>query len=167
MSSGDQMPRSGNGTGTAYYGRSSERDDGSYVTTVWIVIFYLPIFPLRSERVLPHSVFRRGFGFKRYQYRVLHRVLLDRPSVVRTFLIGWGVLFWYVCLSFVYDFVAHQFWPGSGPVFALLWLGLPFLLWFLGKKWFCAKPILVEFESVPGSGYSVYERARYKDKKRG
>ena len=47
------MPSLLNGTGTAYYGRYRERPDGSYVTTEFFVLFYFPLFPLRSWRVKP------------------------------------------------------------------------------------------------------------------
>jgi hypothetical protein len=42
-----------NGIGTILYGRRDEGTDGSYVTTEWVVLVWVPIFPLRSWRVLP------------------------------------------------------------------------------------------------------------------
>jgi len=47
------MPYTFNGTGTAYYGKRDKEPDGSYITTEWFVLLYLPIFPRRSFRVLP------------------------------------------------------------------------------------------------------------------
>jgi len=40
-----------NGIGTKYYGEADEGLDGSYTTTEWIVILWLPLLPLRSVRV--------------------------------------------------------------------------------------------------------------------
>jgi hypothetical protein len=47
------MPRSFNGCGTRYYGSRDKNPDGSYVTTVWVTLIFVPIIPLRSYRVLP------------------------------------------------------------------------------------------------------------------
>lgn len=48
------MPFTFNGIGTAYYGECDFRPDGSYVTTEWVSLFYLPLFPLRSVRLMRH-----------------------------------------------------------------------------------------------------------------
>jgi hypothetical protein len=42
-----------NGIGTTHYGKRNTEPDGSYITTVWFVLFYLPILPLRSLHVRP------------------------------------------------------------------------------------------------------------------
>ncbi len=44
-----------NGIGTKLYGnREVDPSNGSYVTTKWFTIFYLPIFPLGSFRVIEY-----------------------------------------------------------------------------------------------------------------
>lgn len=40
-----------NGIGTTFYGRRDFRTDGTYITTEWLVFFYLPLIPIRSLRV--------------------------------------------------------------------------------------------------------------------
>jgi hypothetical protein len=47
------MPSTVAGVGTKCWGQRERGPDGSFVTTVWFVVFDLPIFPLRSMRVLP------------------------------------------------------------------------------------------------------------------
>jgi hypothetical protein len=47
------MPITVNGCGTKYYGKRDLMPDGSYITTEWIVIFYIPLIPIRSFRALP------------------------------------------------------------------------------------------------------------------
>ena len=47
------MPSTLNGTGTKYYGKRNVDIGGTYVTTKWVTIFWLPIFPLSSWRVFP------------------------------------------------------------------------------------------------------------------
>lgn len=40
-----------NGFGTSIYGKCDFRPDGSFLTTKWIVIYFLPILPIKSMRV--------------------------------------------------------------------------------------------------------------------
>ena len=47
------MPYTFNGIGTKYYGKRDKEQDGSYITTLFIVFIYFPIIPLGSYRVLP------------------------------------------------------------------------------------------------------------------
>jgi len=45
------MPSTLNGTGTKYYGKREVDIGGTYVTTKWLVIFWVPVLPLSSWRV--------------------------------------------------------------------------------------------------------------------
>jgi hypothetical protein len=45
------VARSFNGFGTAIYGKRDFLPDGSFVTTKWVVFFWIPILPLSSMRV--------------------------------------------------------------------------------------------------------------------
>ena len=58
------MPSSFNGTGTMYYGQRESGPDGSYVTTEWITVAWIPLIPLKSYRVLPNG---DGKNFVVYQ----------------------------------------------------------------------------------------------------
>src|SRR5580765_3754723 len=40
-----------NGSGIRFYGQRDFRPDGSYMTTEWVVLFWVPLIPLRSLRV--------------------------------------------------------------------------------------------------------------------
>lgn len=44
-------PRSLNGIGTTYYGATDRQDNGTFVTTLWIIFVGIPLIPLRSYRV--------------------------------------------------------------------------------------------------------------------
>lgn len=48
--SGDKprMPTLISGFGTAYVGKRDIAPDGSHVTTEWVMLFYLPVIPIRS-----------------------------------------------------------------------------------------------------------------------
>lgn len=41
------------GSGSMFYGHKDVAPDGSYTTTEWFTIFWIPIFPISSFRVLP------------------------------------------------------------------------------------------------------------------
>ncbi len=45
------MTQTTNGFGTKFYGQRDFGHNGSYITTEWIVLALIPIFPLRSFRV--------------------------------------------------------------------------------------------------------------------
>jgi hypothetical protein len=45
------MAASLNGFGTTLYGKRDFQIDGSYITTEWVIILFIPIIPLRSLRV--------------------------------------------------------------------------------------------------------------------
>jgi len=40
-----------NGIGTKLYGKRNFRPDGSFVATLWVVLFWIPLIPLKSVRV--------------------------------------------------------------------------------------------------------------------
>lgn len=44
------MPGSINGTGTMWYGKAQQGEDGSVVVTEWITLLWLPLIPLGSKR---------------------------------------------------------------------------------------------------------------------
>jgi hypothetical protein len=47
------LPYTVRGCGTRYYGERDTAKDGSYTTTEWATLIYLPLLPVRSLRVLP------------------------------------------------------------------------------------------------------------------
>ncbi len=45
------MPSTINGIGTTFIGREDEREDGTYVTTEYVTIFWIPILAIKKYRV--------------------------------------------------------------------------------------------------------------------
>ncbi len=152
------MPRSGNGLGTVHFGRADQRDDGSYVTTVWFAVFFLPIFPIRSERILPLSEFDNGAGHRNLRYSVLENVPRHRPQIIRTYLVGWGILAWYVALWWAYAPVAKWVGGKHDHWIPLIWVVIPFALLLAWQRWFVPRPKLTPVEVRPGSEFSTYRR---------
>ncbi len=56
----DQTPKSAYhniyGIGTTLYGRDEKQSDGSYVTTKWVILFFVPIIPLGSFRIFSQTM---------------------------------------------------------------------------------------------------------------
>lgn len=63
------MPASLNGCGTMYYGRRGATADGSFITTLWITLVYVPLLPLRTYRVRSVGQGANYFFYRSQQYR--------------------------------------------------------------------------------------------------
>ena len=44
-----------NGMGSTLFGHSEPRDDGSYVTTEWFTLLWIPVFPVCRYRLIRHE----------------------------------------------------------------------------------------------------------------
>jgi hypothetical protein len=66
------MPSSVNGFGTKYYGKRDFRPDGSYVTTNFFCLAFLPIIPLHSVRVIPDPK-NSAIPFSKNYYAILEK----------------------------------------------------------------------------------------------
>lgn len=64
------MPSTFNGIGTKYYGQRELADDGSFITTEWFVLAYIPIIPIGSFRVVPTGQSVNYLIYRSNQYLV-------------------------------------------------------------------------------------------------
>lgn len=78
------MPLSFNGIGTKYYGHAEESDSGSYTATEWFIFLWLPIFPLRSWRVL-----RRRKGMDTFLFSNAKFLVKPLPLNMRQVALGY------------------------------------------------------------------------------
>jgi len=127
------MPFTFNGIGTINYGARDFRPDGSYVTTEWVVVAYVPIAPLRSRRIRPAG---QGVYFVVYgssNHYILEETGINGRQVLSIY--GW-------CSSLIASIaLAAQFdaWPLA--VLGVLILPLP---WLLRKR--AVRQMLKEYE---------------------
>lgn len=93
-----------NGCGTTFYGQREFHSDGTYVTTEWIVMIYIPLVPLRSMRVRYTGPSERsikiGFGGPARGYTIYEKTWPNWRQVACTYglvaaTLGW---IWGVCL---------------------------------------------------------------------
>ncbi len=81
------------GTGVALYGSALQNSDGSFVATQWVVIVFLPIFPLKSVRLLPQRDTTPWWKLSSGPFNQLLEVLpLHKPHVIFGYSITFSVL---------------------------------------------------------------------------
>lgn len=86
------------GIGNAFYGRTDvHTSDNSYVTTEWFVLFLLPIFPLRSLRVIKVGKRETSYIVARtasVSYRILGQIPIKNniKQIVTTYLFTYGII---------------------------------------------------------------------------
>lgn len=78
------------GIGTTLYGKRQVHPDGSYVSTKWFIIFFMPTFPICSYRVWRGETNFTGvplviWGHKTY-YQLI-KVGLDKRQVFLTYMV--------------------------------------------------------------------------------
>jgi len=111
------MPSNVNGFGTKYYGQRDFRPDGSYVTTNFFCLAFLPVFPIHSVRVIPDPK-NSWLPFSKNYYAVLEKRWPNPLQVLCVYLVaaaavGMGILFFWKIDPFLKD---------SAPWLALGWV---------------------------------------------
>jgi len=137
------MPASFYGIGSTFYGKRDFREDGSYITTEWLIVVGIPLIPLRSFRVrclLPLRTFKIGHPTR-------HEQGLRRTISVRwRSLVALGAM----DLEVIYDVYERRFPPNWRQViytYGFFALG-PAWVWFLSSWYPSVFPRA--FDSIPG-----------------
>jgi hypothetical protein len=146
------MAYSINGIGTQCYGERDFRSDGSYVTTKWFTILYVPVFPLQSWRVK-----YQGAGEARWNlslgssdtYSIYEKRLPDWRQVSCTY----GYMALLVLWTYAVGTAAFTFFPKALNnalyvflIFAFCTIPVP-TPWIL--RHFARRKIRAEFEAKP------------------
>ena len=79
------LGRSFNGFGTSIYGKRNFQRDGSFTTTQWIILFWIPFIPLKSFRVREAGLARPAFLGWSKSYFVLTRSRPDIRQVINVY----------------------------------------------------------------------------------
>ena len=74
-----------NGIGTRLYGAIDSGPDGSYITTEWVIVLYIPIVPLNSYRVIKEDAANFLIA-SQAKYKTM-KVPLHKKQVLRTYMI--------------------------------------------------------------------------------
>jgi len=81
------MPSNVNGCGTKYYGRRDIQPDGSYITTNFICLLFIPLVPLHSVRVIPDPK-NSSMPFSKNHYLILEKKWPNLIQVLAVYLVG-------------------------------------------------------------------------------
>jgi len=107
------------GIGAMQYGRCDFRADGSYVTTLWFVVLYLPIIPMRSLRMRKTGRVKYYGIQPRSEVEVVEKTRPHRRQILRTY-----AFFATGLVIFLTAALMHAYWlalPGAALA-ALPWL---------------------------------------------
>jgi hypothetical protein len=118
-----RMPFTFNGIGTSLYGARDFRSDGSYITTEWFVFVYVPVLPLKSQRVVATGKNKNYVVYSSSGYAIQERTKICIPQIL-------AVYSWFAV-------VILSFWLASK--FDLWWVAIPGVLtlfapWFLRRR---------------------------------
>jgi hypothetical protein len=92
------------GIGTAFVGKRDFDPDGSYVTTKWFVILYVPIFPIESLRIEmdeSHGRVRGTIMSMTTTYEIQARAKLNWIQVCCVYGFVYGTVAWYYALEWI------------------------------------------------------------------
>ena len=82
------MGQSYNGFGTGIYGKRDFYPDRSFLTTQWIILFWLPIVPVKSMRVLPGAT----SGFLGFSWSTEYAIYSENRPNAKQVLCVYGFL---------------------------------------------------------------------------
>lgn len=91
------IARSVNGFGTAIYGKRDFEADGSFVTTKWVVVVFIPVWPLKSMRVTK-VVKSRWFQWFKHDYRPVSYLVRELEGLCwRQVIFTWAYCLFLCC----------------------------------------------------------------------
>jgi hypothetical protein len=132
-----------NGFGTFYYGHEDARNDGSFVTTRYLVAAMLPIVPLGTERVVLHGL-HDTLTKGRAEYETIEQLPMRWRQVGRTYLKCWLLvpllLVWPLLLlagfaGIVHAIAGKETTSSMMNTIAPVWSGV-FAIYFIGMLWY-------------------------------
>jgi hypothetical protein len=98
------------GIGATYYGKRDVSDNGSYITTEFIVILCFPIIPIRSFRVLPidgNSEWLFGYWSSSVTY-LSKQVPLNVIQVINVYLCAFLFIIIFPILAYCMAFISDS-----------------------------------------------------------
>ncbi len=134
------MPYSFQGIGTEFIGERDFAPDGSYVTTEWFVFLAIPVFPIRSLRVIQVPDFSGSAFTLSYPVQTIResfQVLETSAPCLKQVLSVYGFVFflaaWYT--SACWFAIKNRFSEGLLIPYVAIMLGLPWgLPWLLRRR---------------------------------
>lgn len=107
--------------------------NGLYRVTLWITLFFIPIFPLTSRIVRPfkiqNSSVNRVLIGDSFGFDIIGQESLRLANVIRTYILGWSLAF--VALTPVVLCVQYgqKYWPNGGSPEWFVFLTVTCIIW--------------------------------------
>lgn len=107
--------------------------NGLYRVTLWITIFFIPIFPLTSRVVRPFKIqdssVNRVFIGDSFGFDIIGQEPLRLPNVIRTYILGWSLAL--LALAPVVLCIQHgqNYWPNGGSPEWFVFLTVTSIIW--------------------------------------
>ena len=144
------MATSFNGFGSAFYGQRDFRNDGSHLTTEWVILAYFPFVPMRSLRVIPDRQKDQNLiVYTSSSFVVVETLPCDRNQVLCVY----GFVLLCICWAVVLIRSLIELngnWPNHAMIvyFLAVILGIvPMILpWYL--RWRVKRDVVVTAEAV-------------------
>lgn len=86
-----------NGMGSALIGHSESNDDGSYITTEWFTILWIPIFPVCRYRLIKH---KESSNLLHREYTIIEKLPPQSTDTVKVY--GFTVAILLVIIGLAY-----------------------------------------------------------------
>lgn len=122
------MANSFNGIGTSYYGQSKFEQDGSYVTTKWFILGFLPIIPMASARVNYVGTSGIPFFSRTSSFELVEELPIDWLQVLKTW------LYTIFIIALVSGVMTSNKPPAFKIIIVALGVFLPHMLRFVARK---------------------------------
>ena len=91
-----------NGIGTSFFGESERNEDGSYISTKWVVRGYIPLIPIASYRIYSEYTDQTLFGQTKttnYQERKIPLYWPQIRSIMLSIYLGISSLIFFIWLA--------------------------------------------------------------------
>lgn len=82
-------PKSFAGCGTKFYGAADKKGDESFITTEWFGLFYVPLIPIQSYRVIHLSSATKNYGASittTINYSIIEKLRLYTAQILKVYL---------------------------------------------------------------------------------
>ncbi|MGA9069464.1 MAG: hypothetical protein WB424_04355 [Terracidiphilus sp.] len=130
------MPSIMQGLGFRYYGHRDLKADGSYITTKFFCVLYLPVVPIATFRViavrqdswLPYHTIRNTILYKLVSKDSLNLKQIFLVYMASVLFFSYGLSYFFYFVPFVSTHFGVQLGEGMKIILFAFWLWIPWLV---------------------------------------
>ncbi|MGR3275374.1 hypothetical protein ACSYAD_09700 [Acaryochloris marina NIES-2412] len=107
--------------------------NGLYRVTLWITIFFIPIFPLASRIVRPfkfeYKSANRALIGDSFGFNIIGQEPLHLANIIRTYILGWSLAFLALTPVVICVQYGQNYWPNGGSPEWFVFLTVASVIW--------------------------------------